>query len=292
MASAHSDHPHDAYPQAPASGQPQEIDLSTSVENEWLCSEIVRAYGIEVAKCWMDHSLVNSNIGHCRTTGLRDNRTTGLRDHRTRDHRPRTAGPPSPRGERARGEVAPAARGQRSEVSGPAVADCILVLSGGIRQPNPAATDGRGRGTRAIACSMALTSIGRARPRTLFVPGTWRPEESPCAPQPKIWRSSSRRSAFPKIQSSRRQSRKTRTNTRSICTHSSAARVQACSARDFGYAYAAIRRCVPSALPWHRIHSCADGFPRRPAPAHALVPPPCRADSHPAHPPRFLRGRA
>jgi serine/threonine-protein kinase HipA len=29
----------------------QGIDLSTSVENEWLCSEIVRAYGIEVAKC-------------------------------------------------------------------------------------------------------------------------------------------------------------------------------------------------------------------------------------------------
>lgn len=33
---------------------PQGIDLSTSVENEWLCSEIVRAYGIEVAKCWME----------------------------------------------------------------------------------------------------------------------------------------------------------------------------------------------------------------------------------------------
>jgi serine/threonine-protein kinase HipA len=33
---------------------PQGIDLSTSVENEWLCSQIVRAYGIEVAKCWME----------------------------------------------------------------------------------------------------------------------------------------------------------------------------------------------------------------------------------------------
>ncbi len=31
----------------------QGIDLSTSVENEWLCSEIVRAYGIQVAKCWI-----------------------------------------------------------------------------------------------------------------------------------------------------------------------------------------------------------------------------------------------
>lgn len=33
---------------------PQGIDLSSSVENEWLCSEIVRAYGIDVAKCWME----------------------------------------------------------------------------------------------------------------------------------------------------------------------------------------------------------------------------------------------
>jgi len=33
---------------------PQGIDLSTSVENEWLCSEIVRAYGIEVARCWIE----------------------------------------------------------------------------------------------------------------------------------------------------------------------------------------------------------------------------------------------
>lgn len=30
---------------------PQRIDLSTSVENEWLCSEIVRAYGIPIAPC-------------------------------------------------------------------------------------------------------------------------------------------------------------------------------------------------------------------------------------------------
>lgn len=29
------------------------IDLSTSVENEWLCSQIVRGYGIEVARCEM-----------------------------------------------------------------------------------------------------------------------------------------------------------------------------------------------------------------------------------------------
>jgi serine/threonine-protein kinase HipA len=38
----------------PLGMNPQGIDLSTSVENEWLCSEIVRAYGIEVAKCRMD----------------------------------------------------------------------------------------------------------------------------------------------------------------------------------------------------------------------------------------------
>lgn len=38
----------------PLGVNPQGIDLSTSVENEWLCSEIVRAYGIEVAKCWID----------------------------------------------------------------------------------------------------------------------------------------------------------------------------------------------------------------------------------------------
>ncbi len=30
------------------------IDLSTSVENEWLCSQIVRAYGIDVAACKME----------------------------------------------------------------------------------------------------------------------------------------------------------------------------------------------------------------------------------------------
>jgi serine/threonine-protein kinase HipA len=30
------------------------IDLSTSVENEWLCSEIVREYGVDVASCRMD----------------------------------------------------------------------------------------------------------------------------------------------------------------------------------------------------------------------------------------------
>lgn len=33
----------------PLGTNPQGIDLSTSVENEWLCSEIARAYGLEVA---------------------------------------------------------------------------------------------------------------------------------------------------------------------------------------------------------------------------------------------------
>ena len=32
---------------------PQGIDLSNSVENEWLCSQIVRAYGLPVANCQM-----------------------------------------------------------------------------------------------------------------------------------------------------------------------------------------------------------------------------------------------
>jgi serine/threonine-protein kinase HipA len=30
------------------------IDLTTSVENEWLCARILSAYGIQVAHCWMD----------------------------------------------------------------------------------------------------------------------------------------------------------------------------------------------------------------------------------------------
>ena len=30
------------------------IDLSTSVENEWLCSEIIREFGVDVAQCRMD----------------------------------------------------------------------------------------------------------------------------------------------------------------------------------------------------------------------------------------------
>jgi len=38
----------------PLGVSPQGIDLSSSVENEWLCSEIVRAYGIETAKCRME----------------------------------------------------------------------------------------------------------------------------------------------------------------------------------------------------------------------------------------------
>ncbi len=33
---------------------PLGIDLSTSVENEWLCAQIVRAYGIDVAACRME----------------------------------------------------------------------------------------------------------------------------------------------------------------------------------------------------------------------------------------------
>ncbi len=38
----------------PIGRAPQGIDLSTSVENEWLCASILRAYGIDVASCTMD----------------------------------------------------------------------------------------------------------------------------------------------------------------------------------------------------------------------------------------------
>ena len=38
----------------PLGVSPHGIDLSMSVENEWLCSQIVRSYGIEVAHCWME----------------------------------------------------------------------------------------------------------------------------------------------------------------------------------------------------------------------------------------------
>ena len=38
----------------PIGGNPQGIDLSTSVENEWLCAQIVRVFGIPVAKCSME----------------------------------------------------------------------------------------------------------------------------------------------------------------------------------------------------------------------------------------------
>ena len=38
----------------PIGGNPQGIDLSTSVENEWLCAQIVRVYGIPVAECSME----------------------------------------------------------------------------------------------------------------------------------------------------------------------------------------------------------------------------------------------
>lgn len=30
------------------------IDLTTSVENEWMCARILKAYGVPVADCWMD----------------------------------------------------------------------------------------------------------------------------------------------------------------------------------------------------------------------------------------------
>ncbi len=33
---------------------PQGIDLGQSVENEWLCAEILRAYGVPVAHCWIE----------------------------------------------------------------------------------------------------------------------------------------------------------------------------------------------------------------------------------------------
>jgi serine/threonine-protein kinase HipA len=38
----------------PIGGNPQGIDLSTSVENEWLCAQLVEAYGIPVAACSME----------------------------------------------------------------------------------------------------------------------------------------------------------------------------------------------------------------------------------------------
>jgi serine/threonine-protein kinase HipA len=38
----------------PMGDNPQGIDLSTSVENEWLCAQLVEAFGIPVAKCGME----------------------------------------------------------------------------------------------------------------------------------------------------------------------------------------------------------------------------------------------
>jgi len=38
----------------PIGNNPQGVDLSTSVENEWLCAQIVAAYGIPVAGCKME----------------------------------------------------------------------------------------------------------------------------------------------------------------------------------------------------------------------------------------------
>jgi serine/threonine-protein kinase HipA len=31
------------------------IDLTLSIENEWLCAQILTAFGVATAKCWMDH---------------------------------------------------------------------------------------------------------------------------------------------------------------------------------------------------------------------------------------------
>jgi serine/threonine-protein kinase HipA len=30
------------------------VDMHTSIENEWLCAQILRAYGVDAADCWMD----------------------------------------------------------------------------------------------------------------------------------------------------------------------------------------------------------------------------------------------
>jgi serine/threonine-protein kinase HipA len=38
----------------PIGGNPQGIDLSTSVENEWLCAQVVEGFGIPVAPCRME----------------------------------------------------------------------------------------------------------------------------------------------------------------------------------------------------------------------------------------------
>ncbi len=38
----------------PIGNNPQGVDLSTSVENEWLCAQILAGYGIPVADCWME----------------------------------------------------------------------------------------------------------------------------------------------------------------------------------------------------------------------------------------------
>jgi len=38
----------------PIGGNPQGIDLSTSVENEWLCAQLVAGFGIPVAQCSME----------------------------------------------------------------------------------------------------------------------------------------------------------------------------------------------------------------------------------------------
>lgn len=51
--------PHGATPSThilklPLGVLPTGINLSTSVENEWLCAQILSAYGVPTAKCWID----------------------------------------------------------------------------------------------------------------------------------------------------------------------------------------------------------------------------------------------
>lgn len=51
--------PHGATPtthilKLPMGEGPQGIDMSDSVENEWLCAQILRAYGVDIAPCWIE----------------------------------------------------------------------------------------------------------------------------------------------------------------------------------------------------------------------------------------------
>ncbi len=47
----------------PMGSNPQGIDLSSSVENEWLCAQLVEAYGIPVAKCGMETFVEQKALG-------------------------------------------------------------------------------------------------------------------------------------------------------------------------------------------------------------------------------------